>query len=96
MATQGKVAFITGTSRGIGLETARELGQLGIAVVMASRDEAKGRAAADKLKSEGIKEVEAVRSDVTTPEDHRAIARHLGERHGKLDNLVNDAGVMLD
>ncbi len=96
MATQGKVAFITGTSRGIGLETARELGQLGIAVVMASCDEAKGRAAADKLKSEGIKEVEAVRSDVTTPEDHRAIARHLGERHGKLDNLVNDAGVMLD
>jgi NAD(P)-dependent dehydrogenase (short-subunit alcohol dehydrogenase family) len=96
MATQGKVAFITGANKGIGLETARGLGQLGIAVVIGSRDEAKGRAAADKLKSEGIQDVESVRFDVTNPEDHRAIARHLGERHGKLDILVNNAGVMLD
>ena len=96
MATQGKVAFITGANKGIGLETARGLGQLGIAVVIGSRDEAKGRAAADKLKSEGIKDVEAIRFDVTNPEDHRAIAWHLGERHGKLDILVNNAGVMLD
>ena len=37
MATQGKVAFITGANKGIGLETARGLGQLGIAVVIGSR-----------------------------------------------------------
>jgi NAD(P)-dependent dehydrogenase (short-subunit alcohol dehydrogenase family) len=92
----GKVAFITGANKGIGLETARGLGKLGIAVVLGSRDEAKGRAAADALRAEGIGNVEAVRFDVTRPEDHRQIARYLEGRHGKLDILVNNAGVMLE
>ena len=55
MVTQDKVAFITGANKGIGLETARGLGELGITVVIGSRDEAKGRAAAEKLRAEGIK-----------------------------------------
>ena len=93
---EGKVAFITGANKGIGLETARGLGQLGIAVVIGSRDEANGRAAVDKLRSEGIEKVESVRFDVTRPEDHQAIARHLEGRYGKLDILVNNAGVLLD
>jgi NAD(P)-dependent dehydrogenase (short-subunit alcohol dehydrogenase family) len=96
MASQEKVAFITGANKGIGLETSRGLGELGIAVVMASRDEAKARAAADALRSEGIKRVEAVRFDVTRPEDHREISRHLQARYGKLDILVNNAGVALE
>jgi NAD(P)-dependent dehydrogenase (short-subunit alcohol dehydrogenase family) len=96
MAAQDKVAFITGANKGIGLETARGLGQLGIAVVIGSRDEANGRAAAGKLRSEGIGKVESVRFDVTKPEDHQAIARHLEGRYGKLDILVNNAGVLLD
>ena len=96
MAAQDKVAFITGANKGIGLETARGLGQLGIAVVIGSRDEANGRAAVDKLRSEGIEKVESVRFDVTRPEDHQAIARHLEGRYGKLDILVNNAGVLLD
>jgi NAD(P)-dependent dehydrogenase (short-subunit alcohol dehydrogenase family) len=96
VATQDKVAFITGANKGIGLETARGLGRLGIAVVIGSRDEANGRAAAERVRSEGIKQVEAVRFDVTRPEDHGAIARHLEARHGKLDILVNNAGVMLE
>jgi NAD(P)-dependent dehydrogenase (short-subunit alcohol dehydrogenase family) len=96
MATQGKVAFITGANKGLGLETARGLGELGIAVVIGSRDEANGQAAADKLKAEGIKEVESVRFDVTRPEDHGAIARYLEEHYGKVDILVNNAGVALD
>jgi NAD(P)-dependent dehydrogenase (short-subunit alcohol dehydrogenase family) len=96
MASNNKVAFITGANKGIGLETARGLGKLGIAVVIGSRDEANGRAAVEKLKAEGIDQAEAVRFDVTKPEDHRAIARHLQERYGKLDILVNNAGVLLD
>jgi NAD(P)-dependent dehydrogenase (short-subunit alcohol dehydrogenase family) len=91
-----KVAFITGANKGIGLETARGLGRLGMAVVLGSRDEAKGRAAADRLRSEGIQTVEPVRFDVTRPEDHRAIAEHLERRYGKLDVLVNNAGVQLE
>ena len=96
MATQDKVAFITGANKGIGLETARGLGRSGIAVVIGSRDEANGREAADMLRAEGVEKVEAVRFDVTRPEDHREVARHLEERYGKLDILVNNAGVMLD
>ena len=92
----GKVAFITGANKGIGLETARGLGKLGIAVVIGSRDEARGRAAADKLGSEGIESVEAVRFDVTRPEDHEEVARRLGRQYGRLDVLVNNAGVELE
>jgi NAD(P)-dependent dehydrogenase (short-subunit alcohol dehydrogenase family) len=96
VTTQGKVAFITGANKGIGLETARGLGALGVAVVLGSRDEAKGRAAAARLRQAGIAEVESVRFDVTRPEDHRAIVRHLEQRYGRLDILVNNAGVALD
>ncbi len=96
METLDKVAFITGGNKGIGLETARGLGALGIAVVLGSRDLAKGRAAADTLRAGGIGNIEAVRFEVTRPGDHQEIARHLEGRYGKLDILVNNAGVMLD
>jgi NAD(P)-dependent dehydrogenase (short-subunit alcohol dehydrogenase family) len=96
MAAHDKVAFITGANRGIGLETARGLGKLGIAVVLASRDEASGRAAADSLRSDGVATVEPVRFDVTRADDHRAAFRHLEARYGKLDILVNNAGVQLE
>ncbi len=96
MVTKEKVAFITGGNKGIGLETARGLGKLGITVVIGSRDAAKGSAAAAKLRAEGIEKIEAVQFDVTRPEDHQAIARHLVERYGKLDILINNAGVMLE
>jgi NAD(P)-dependent dehydrogenase (short-subunit alcohol dehydrogenase family) len=92
----GRVAFITGANRGIGLETARGLGALGIAVVLGSRDEAKGRAAAEALRSDGIRDAEAVRFDVNRPEDHREVARWVEDRFGKLDILVNNAGVSLE
>jgi NAD(P)-dependent dehydrogenase (short-subunit alcohol dehydrogenase family) len=90
-----KVAFITGANRGIGLETARGLGRLGVAVVLGSRDEANGRVAVDLLRTEGI-EAEAVHFDINRPEGYRAIARHLESRYGKLDILVNNAGVQLE
>jgi NAD(P)-dependent dehydrogenase (short-subunit alcohol dehydrogenase family) len=53
-----KAAFIPGANKGIGFETARELGKLGLAIVISSRDEARGGAAAEKLRSEGIEDVE--------------------------------------
>jgi NAD(P)-dependent dehydrogenase (short-subunit alcohol dehydrogenase family) len=96
VATQEKVAFITGANKGLGFETARGLGELGIAVVIGSRDEGNGREAAEKLKAKGISNVQAVRFDVTKPEDHQEIARYLEKHYGKLDILVNNAGVMRD
>jgi len=94
--TSAKVAFITGANKGIGFETARGLGKLGFVVVIGSRDEARGGASAEKLRSEGIASVEAVRFDVNRPEDHSAVAAHLEILYGKLDVLVNNAGVELE
>src|SRR4029434_6240496 len=95
MSTEKKVAFITGGNRGLGLQTARELGKLGIVVVIGSRDPKKGKTAAATLRSEGIA-AESLRCDVTKPEDRRAIRDYFERRYGKLDILINNAGVLME
>lgn len=92
--TNATVAFITGANRGIGLETARILAKQGITVVLGSRELDKGKAAAEGLRKEGAKSVEAVRFDVDKPADHKAIYNYLDKKYGKLDILINNAGVM--
>src|SRR5215475_11490958 len=89
----GKVAFITGANRGLGLETARELGRQGIAVVLGSRDAKKGEAAAAKLCDEGIT-AESLGFDVTKTQDHQKAYDYYAKKHGRLDILVNNAGVL--
>jgi NAD(P)-dependent dehydrogenase (short-subunit alcohol dehydrogenase family) len=94
MATQEKIAFITGANRGIGLETARGLGEQGVTVLLGARDAARGEAAAERLRQQGIAHVEAVQFDVTNPDDHQRLAALLEERFGRLDILVNNAGIL--
>jgi NAD(P)-dependent dehydrogenase (short-subunit alcohol dehydrogenase family) len=94
MSTSNKVAFITGGNRGLGFETARELGEQGITVVIGSRDLDKGKAAADKLSGKGIK-AEALRFDITRPADYQEAYRYFEKNYGKLDILVNNAGIAL-
>lgn len=89
---QEKVAFITGGNKGLGLETARQLGKLGITVVIGSRDPQRGADAAQKLQSEGI-HAEAVRFDVTQPSDYQAVYDYFDKKYGRLDILINNAGV---
>ena len=89
-----KIAFITGANKGIGFETARELGERGMTVLLGCRDGAKGKEAVERLKALGIANAESVKFDATRPEDHRAVADLLESRHGKLDVLVNNAGVI--
>jgi NAD(P)-dependent dehydrogenase (short-subunit alcohol dehydrogenase family) len=92
MAQAKKIALITGANRGIGLETARQLGQQGVVVVLASRKLSDAEAAAAKLKTEGI-EAHAIQLDVTKAEDRSAAAKHLEKTFGKLDILINNAGI---
>lgn len=95
MSTGKKVALISGANKGIGFETARQLGKKGITVLLGARDLAKGEAAAEQLKKEGI-DARAVRLDVATSADAKAVAELIGKEFGKLDILVNNAGVMLE
>jgi len=88
----GKVAFITGGNRGLGLETARELGKQGIVVVLGSRDSKKGDAAAAKLRNEGIT-AESLGFDVNKSQDHQKACDYFEKKYGRLDILVNNAGV---
>jgi NAD(P)-dependent dehydrogenase (short-subunit alcohol dehydrogenase family) len=92
MATDKKVALITGANRGIGFETARQLGEKGITVVVAARTLKAAEETASKLKADGIDAV-PVKLDVTNPQDRESAAKTIGERFGKLDILINNAGV---
>ncbi|OBZ14690.1 short-chain dehydrogenase [Bacillus sp. FJAT-27264] len=98
MTTQdqkGKVALITGATRGIGVETARGLGKLGATVIIGARDEEKGQAVAAELKQEGL-DVVSVKIDVNTISDHAAVYDYIEKNFGKLDILINNAGILLD
>jgi NAD(P)-dependent dehydrogenase (short-subunit alcohol dehydrogenase family) len=88
----GKVAFITGANRGLGLETARELGKQGVIVVLGSRDAKKGEAAAAKLRDEGIT-AESLGFDVTKAQDHQKASDYFAKKYSRLDVLVNNAGI---
>jgi NAD(P)-dependent dehydrogenase (short-subunit alcohol dehydrogenase family) len=90
-----KVAFITGGARGIGFETARQLGKQGFTVVLGVRDAKKGDEAVKTLQAEGIK-AEKLVGDINTGEGRDAIRAALESAHGKLDVLVNNAGIHLE
>jgi len=96
MAAVKRIAVVTGANRGIGFEVCRQLARRGdVKVVLTSRNEEKGKAAAEKLAAEGLA-VEFHRVDVTDGETIGALASSLEATHGRCDVLVNNAGVMLD
>jgi NAD(P)-dependent dehydrogenase (short-subunit alcohol dehydrogenase family) len=79
----------------IGLEMARQLGRSGVTIVMAARDSQKGEAAADVLRKEGV-DVRFVKLDVRNRQDHAVVATFLEQNFGRLDILINNAGVSMD
>jgi NAD(P)-dependent dehydrogenase (short-subunit alcohol dehydrogenase family) len=91
----GRTAVVTGANSGIGYVTARELARRGAAVTLACRSAARGRAAVIRLRGEvpGA-EVEFAALDLADLASVREFARAYGERHPRLDLLVNNAGVM--
>ncbi|MBD2776182.1 SDR family oxidoreductase [Iningainema tapete] len=95
MNTTKKVAVVTGGNRGLGFEASRQLAKLGYQVVLTSRNETKGKAAAEKLQAEGL-DVTYHPLDVTSEESSQKLAEFIGEKYVRLDALVNNAGLYID
>ena len=91
----GKVAVVTGGSRGIGLAVARALVQDGASVVVSGRDAARLESAVAELEALGGA-VLAVTSDASRREDADALIEATRERFGRIDVLVNNAGITRD
>jgi NAD(P)-dependent dehydrogenase (short-subunit alcohol dehydrogenase family) len=88
-----RIALVTGGNRGLGLATARRLGEHGATVIVGSRDAARGAQAVRELREAGI-DAEGVALDVTDLTSVRAAADEISRRHGRLDVLVNNAGIL--
>ncbi len=95
MKKNERVALITGANKGIGFEIARRLGKQGYTIALGARDSARGNAAVAKLAAEGI-DARTVRVDVGDPATIASLRSEIEQRFGRLDVLVNNAGVLLD
>ena len=87
-----RAALITGGSSGIGLAIARALGEDGYGVTIAARRPEKLEAAADELRGEGL-DVNSMAANMTDEEALAGVVRSHKERFGRLDVMVNNAGV---
>lgn len=90
-----KIALITGASKGLGFETALQLGKKGFTVIVTARTQHKSNEAAAKLKTKDIDAL-GVQLDVSNSKDIANLISFLNEQFGKLDILINNAGVQLD
>ncbi len=92
MTENGQLALVSGGNRGIGLEIVRRLAERGIKVILGSRDEEEGQAAAEGLSGDVV-----VRQlDVAAAESVDRLTSSVEEEFGRLDILVNNAGILND
>lgn len=88
-----KVALITGSNKGIGFETARQMAQLGYFVYLGCRDKSKGLEAVQKLHTLGFTDVDVLELDVTNASSIAAAKQKLQSKTAQLDVLINNAGI---
>ena len=92
----GRIAVVTGSSSGIGLETARVLAHKHATVIIAVRSQTKGQAAAEKIISEcPYADVAVMELDLADLASVRRFAAQFMEAYSRLDLLINNAGVMV-
>jgi NAD(P)-dependent dehydrogenase (short-subunit alcohol dehydrogenase family) len=89
-----RVAIITGAGRGIGFGIAEAFGREGAKVIVGELDQVRGQAAAEKLQSNGYR-AQAIPLDVTQTSSCRALVEQVMAEHGRIDVLVNNAGVFI-
>ena len=90
-----KIAFITGGNRGLGFQTALDLGQnkeADIKVVIGSRDKTQGEQALARLRAADV-DADVIQFDITKPADYQAAYDYFDSKYGRLDILVNNAGI---
>lgn len=89
----GKVVLITGANKGIGFEVARQLGRVGFTVLLGARDAARGEAAAETLRAEGL-DARFVEADLNRGAETGAkLAEAIAAEFGQLDVLINNAAI---
>lgn len=89
----GKVVLVTGASRGFGLQVAREFAALGARLAICARDTAELEWAREELATFGI-DVHSVQCDVGVHDEVQHMVRQVRERFGRIDILINNAGVI--
>ncbi|MEM6647858.1 MAG: SDR family oxidoreductase [Bacteroidota bacterium] len=93
--SDSRIALITGANKGIGFETARQLGAQGLTVLIGARSTERGEQATADLKAEGYN-AQFIHLDVTNSDHIQAATQHIADTFGRLDVLVNNAGVQIE
>jgi NAD(P)-dependent dehydrogenase (short-subunit alcohol dehydrogenase family) len=93
--TKKKIALVTGANRGLGFETCKQLSQLGVTVLLTSRDPIKGEVAAKQLIDKGL-DVIFYQLDVSDRSNIKDIFTKIDNQFGRLDILINNAAILYD
>lgn len=91
--TKDTVVVVTGSNKGIGFTTVKLLAQEGLTVVLTARDPERGLEAVNKLKEEGLKNIDFHVLDVRSSDSVSALATWLKESYGGIDILINNAAI---
>lgn len=94
-AKSKKIALVTGANRGIGFETCKQLSELGLTVILTSRDPSKGKIATKILTGKGL-DIVFYQLDVTDKSSIINVYSQIEHDYGRLDILINNAAILFD